>query len=82
MRQLNCRGLIRELSDYLDGELDRELVAEVERHLEHCEDCRWVVDTTKKTIEIFCNSDPLPLPDDVRQRLHAALETRLKRRTI
>jgi len=76
---VNCRGVVLEISDYLDGELDREVVAEIERHLEQCEDCRWVVDTTKKTIEIYCNAEPLPLPDAVRQRLHAALENRLRR---
>lgn len=78
---MNCRSVIRELSNYLDGELGPDVIAEVERHLEHCEDCRLVVDTTKKTIQIYCNSDPLPLPEDVRDRLHAALATRLKRRS-
>jgi hypothetical protein len=38
-----------------------------------------VVNTTKKTIEIFCNSEPVPLPADTRQRLHLALEKRLRR---
>ncbi len=47
---------------------------------EHCDDCRVVVDTTKKTIQIFCNSEPVPLPTDVRDRLHAALEKRLRQR--
>ncbi|MCL6480999.1 MAG: zf-HC2 domain-containing protein [Firmicutes bacterium] len=78
---MDCRTVIRELSEYLDGELDRTLLAEVERHLAHCQDCRVVVNTTKKTIEFYCNSAPLPLPEEVRQRLHAALRTRLQRPT-
>jgi len=77
---LNCRGVVQELSSYLDGELDANARAELERHLEDCEDCRLVVDTTQKTIEIFCNSEPVPLPADVRARLHAALEKRLGKR--
>lgn len=77
---MNCRGVIRELSDYLDGELDANARNELERHMEHCEDCRLVVDTTKKTIQIFCKSEPVPLPEDVRERLHAALEKRLRQR--
>ena len=78
---MNCRGVIRELSDYLDGELDSSARAELERHLERCEDCRLVVDTTRKTVQIFCNSEPVPLPSEVRDRLHAALEKRLRRRS-
>ncbi|PYU17025.1 MAG: anti-sigma factor [Acidobacteria bacterium] len=77
---MNCRGVIREISDYLDGELDAAARSELERHLEHCEDCRLVVDTTKKTIQVFCNSKPLPLPEGVHQRLHAALARRLQQR--
>lgn len=75
---MNCKGLIRELSNYIDGELDPTVKAELERHLEHCEDCRLVVDTTRKTVKIFCNSAPVPLPTDVRARLHAALQKRMR----
>jgi anti-sigma factor RsiW len=77
---VNCRGLIRELSDYLDDNLDRAALVELELHLERCEDCRLVVDTTRKTIEIFCKAEPIPLPADVRQRLHSALFQRLGRK--
>ena len=77
---MNCRGVIREISNYLNGELDPGAQADLERHLEHCEDCYLVVDQTKKTIQIFCNSEPVPLPSEVRARLHEALEKRLRRR--
>ncbi len=75
---MNCRKIIAELSDYLDAELDPALRASIERHLSDCQDCRLVVDTTKKTIQIYCNSEPLPLPEDTRQRLHEALRKHLR----
>ena len=77
---MKCKDIIQELSSYLNGESDSALMAEVERHLANCEDCRLVVDTTRKTIHLYCNSQPAPLPDDVRGRLHTALENRLRRR--
>ena len=77
---MKCKNIAVELSNYLDGELDSATMAEVQRHLERCEDCRLLVDTTRKTIQIYCNSEPIPLPDDVRERLHKALEQRLRRR--
>lgn len=70
---MNCKGVIRELSNYLDGELEPAVLQELERHLEQCEDCQLVVDQTKKTVEIFCDSEPVELPTDVRSRLHEAL---------
>jgi predicted anti-sigma-YlaC factor YlaD len=77
---MNCKGLIREISDYLDGELAVETLAEIEIHLQRCKDCRLIVDTTRKTIEIYYSTQPLPLPNDVRERLHQALIKRLGRR--
>ncbi|HVA72840.1 MAG TPA: anti-sigma factor [Candidatus Limnocylindrales bacterium] len=76
---MKCRNVVEELSDYLDGELDLNLQQSLEVHLEHCEDCHLLVDTTKKTIQIFCNSEPLPLSADVRSRLHEALVKRLRK---
>jgi anti-sigma factor RsiW len=70
---LNCKGVIREISNYLDGELAPSLKQELEHHLEHCEDCKMVVDQTKLTVDIFCDSEPLELPVDVKSRLHEAL---------
>jgi len=77
---VNCKGLINEISAYLDGELGQETLTEIEVHLNRCKDCRVIVDTTRKTIEIYYSTQPLPLPDDVRERLHAALVKRLGRR--
>jgi len=71
--------VIRKLSEYLDGELDPVLGEQLTRHLEHCEDCGLVVDTTRKTIEMYCNAEPAPLPDEVRKRLDDAFAARFKR---
>jgi anti-sigma factor RsiW len=74
---LNCKGVIRELSNYIDGDLDPVVKQELERHLEHCEDCTMIVDQTKKTIEILCGSQPVSLSTDVRSRLHATLREKI-----
>jgi predicted anti-sigma-YlaC factor YlaD len=76
---VNCRSIVKELSNYLDEALDTTLKDSIERHLEHCDDCRVVVDTTKKTIQIYCNSEPAPLPEDTKLRLREALLQRLRR---
>ena len=74
---MNCKGVIRELSNYIDGDLDPGLKTELERHLQHCEDCTMIVDQTKKSIEILCDSRPVELPSDVRSRLHDALRQKM-----
>jgi anti-sigma factor RsiW len=74
---LNCEGVIRELSNFLDGELDPAVQKELERHLTDCGDCALVVDQTKKTVQIFCNSEPVELPAEVRSRLREALRRKM-----
>jgi anti-sigma factor RsiW len=76
---MRCRQVVDKISEYLDGGLDPEMVRELERHLEHCEDCRVVVDTTRKTIEIFYETEPAPLPVDVRERLSQMFAERLRK---
>jgi anti-sigma factor RsiW len=74
---LVCKHVVLQLCDYLDGELDASLLQDLSRHLDHCQDCRIFVDTCRKTVEIYCNTEPLPLPADVRERLERALAEKL-----
>lgn len=76
---MNCKGVIRELSNYIDGDLDPLLKQELERHLEHCEDCTMIVDQTRKTIRIFSGAEPVPLPEDVHSRLHKVLREKAQK---
>jgi anti-sigma factor RsiW len=75
---LNCKGVVREISNYLDGDLDAATRQEIARHLDCCEECKMVVDQTKMTVEIFCDAKPVELPAEVRARLHEALRRKMR----
>ena len=79
---MKCKGVIREISDYIDGELEFSVKQELERHLEHCGDCKMVVDQTRLTVNVFCDSTPVELPGDVKSRLHDALRRKLQEKSI
>ena len=69
-----CNELLGSISEYMDGSLREELCRELEQHLSECEDCRVVVNTMKKTIELHQTDAPKGgLPADVRQRLYKTL---------
>ncbi|MEE4178227.1 MAG: zf-HC2 domain-containing protein [Bacteroides sp.] len=72
--ELGCEDIIKSLNAYVDGELDGAVCSEIEAHLNACSNCRIVVNTLKKTIEI-CQKDgrKTRLPADVRSRLYHAL---------
>jgi len=75
---VKCNKAIKELSGYLDGELTQDLKVTLETHLTYCNHCHAVFDSTKKTIELYCDGKLFSLPDDVRTRLHEALKRKLQ----
>lgn len=70
---MNCKDFIQDISSYLDGTLDEDLKRTLEVHIKCCHHCKVIFDTTRKTIELYCDGKYYPLPDEVRDRLHAAL---------
>lgn len=70
MNHTDCRHLLGSLSAYVDGDLEEEVCAEIERHLAECDNCRIVVDTLSKTIYLVHETAAqVTAPEDVRQRL-------------
>lgn len=65
-----CQQLLGSISNYIDGQLQAELCAELEQHIKECDDCRVVVDTLRKTVELYQQtSTRSDLPEPVRERL-------------
>lgn len=72
---LDCEDVLRYLNDYIDDELDGELCARFEAHIEDCKDCKIVLNTLKKTLQLFHSSGhETKLPKDVQKRLYERLD--------
>jgi hypothetical protein len=76
-RLLTCKEFLAELSDFLDEKTRTDLRAKLERHLAECPNCWVVCDTTRKTIQVYKGMQSCAIPDDVHERLVAALERRM-----
>jgi anti-sigma factor RsiW len=71
-----CKKYLTMLSDYIDGDLDAGLCSRLEAHMAECENCTIVVNTLKKTIELYHTADQdeeETLPDDIKSRLFKRL---------
>jgi anti-sigma factor RsiW len=68
-----CKQLLSQFSDYIDGELDDAVCAELEAHLADCPDCRILVDTLRKTVSLYHDQPQPELPADVQRRLFKVL---------
>lgn len=71
---LECKEMLEYMNDYIDGDLDAMLCREIETHMEGCPNCRIVVNTLKKTIQLYqVDGRETTLPHDIRKRLFARL---------
>ena len=75
---MTCSEFLKELADYLDNTIDQRTRAELEDHLQWCHNCYVVCNTTKRTIEIYRDSQLFELPDDLRNRLRTAIISKCK----
>ena len=74
---LTCKEFLKELNDYLDETVDQELRRHIEAHITQCPNCFVILDTTKKTIQVYKGVQPQTLPPDVQARLMKAVERKL-----
>lgn len=69
----SCSEMLAWLSDYADGSLEEILCRELEGHLAECDDCRVVLNTLKKTVELYRLEGRSEMPEGVRERLFRRL---------
>jgi anti-sigma factor RsiW len=71
---MKCKEMLGALSEYIDGELDESLCAEIEAHMRDCPDCQMMIDTLRKTVLLYRTQSKPEVPGDVKSRLYAVLD--------
>jgi predicted anti-sigma-YlaC factor YlaD len=72
--KLDCKHVWEHISGYLDRQLDPEVLAAVEKHLESCEVCSAILDSTRNILVLTADDRTYELPVGYSERLHAKLE--------
>src|SRR5271169_5259457 len=75
---LECKHVWEHISGYLDGNLDATLLEEVQKHLEHCEICSAILDSTRNILILTADERVFELPLGFSERLHARLESEIQ----
>ena len=73
---MNCTDFLSQLTDYFDGQIGPDLLAEVRTHLDGCSHCQVVLNTTRQTIEVYRDNEVYEISDELRERLHSAIMTK------
>jgi anti-sigma factor RsiW len=71
---IECKHVWEQISGYLDGTLDPEMLEMVQKHLEHCEICSAILDSTRNILILTADERIFELPLGFSERLHAKLE--------
>jgi hypothetical protein len=75
---LRCEEVWREVSNYLDNDVDRELRNRLEAHLSGCAHCTAVVDGTRNVVALVSRGTWLELPSALGNRTYSRLNQHLR----
>jgi len=74
---LTCKQFLQELNGFLDETVTEATKRSLQAHVDECPNCFVIVDTTRRTLEIYKCTEPQAIPDDVKTRLWEALERKM-----
>jgi anti-sigma factor RsiW len=75
---IECKHVWEHISGYLDGTLSPEVLEQVQTHLEHCEICSAILDSTRNILILTADERVFELPLGFSERLHARLEAEIR----
>ncbi len=74
---IECKHVWNYISEYLDDTLSEETRTLVEKHLEHCEICSAILDSTRNILILTADERVFELPVGFSDRLHTRLDREL-----
>ncbi len=75
---IDCQHVWDHISGYLDGTLAPDVLELVQKHLEHCEICSAILDSTRNILILTADDRVFELPLGFSERLHARLEEEIE----
>jgi hypothetical protein len=77
---VRCEDVWREISNYIDGDVEAQLRAAMEAHLSECERCTAVLKGTTNIVQIYGDERMTEVPFGFSQRLHQRLDENMPRK--
>jgi Putative zinc-finger len=71
---VSCEDVWREISNYLEGEVDPSLRTAIEEHVRGCKRCTAILDGTRNVIQLYGDERMVEVPLGFSHRLHRRLE--------
>ena len=76
--EMNCKHVWEYISEFIDGSVEPKLREEIELHLEHCEICSAILDSTRNILVLTADDRTFELPVGYSERLHQRLKLEIE----
>ncbi|MBW2592294.1 MAG: zf-HC2 domain-containing protein [Deltaproteobacteria bacterium] len=70
----HCLELFKQLSEYIDDELDEPVCKEIEQHLKECILCRVCFETLKRSVDICRHTETKSMPASLSKRINLLIQ--------
>jgi len=74
--EISCLEVWREISNYIDNEVDPELRARLEAHFKVCAHCTAVLEGTQNVVKLVADGVEFELPEGFSKRLYNKIKER------
>jgi predicted anti-sigma-YlaC factor YlaD len=75
---IDCKHVWDRISEFLDDSLSPESRELMQKHLEHCEVCSAILDSTRNILILTADERVFELPLGYSERLHARIEEEIR----
>jgi anti-sigma factor (TIGR02949 family) len=74
--EISCLEVWREISNYLDGEVDAEMCARMEAHFKVCAHCTAILDGTRNVVRLVGDGVEYRVPEGFSKRLYDKIKNK------
>ena len=79
LEPIDCRHVVFEISNFIEGEVDDVLRTRIEEHFKSCNHCLAIYDGTRNVIGLVGDGKVFDVPAGFSARLYAKLKAHLRR---
>lgn len=75
--EIDCEAVWRQISEYLDNELDNQLRSVMTAHFKNCAHCSAILDGTRNVLQLVGDGKAFEIPAGTSRRFYSKLDRHL-----
>jgi len=75
--EISCFEVWKQISDYVDDDVESDLKARLAYHFARCRDCKALLDGTRNVVALMGDEQTFEIPSGASERITSALQRRI-----